>query len=91
MKIYKYELAITDSQVIPIGDSFAKPLCVAEQDGKLCMWVQLDENRQSNFAFGVKIFGTGNPIDDLSGHEYVGSVIMSNSLVWHVYVCNAEV
>ena len=84
-KIWKYELQLIDRQLVPIGDSAAKPLSVAEQNGKLTMWVELDTScvDVGIFAICVDIFGTGNPLRDTGA--YLGTVPMSNGLIWHVY------
>lgn len=83
--IWKYELKIKDCQSIPIGDRYAKPLAVAEQNGKLVMWVEHDSGCAvtGDVAICVDIFGTGHPMRETG--EYVGTVCMSCGLVWHVY------
>lgn len=87
MRIWKYELKITDQQLIQVGSQKVKPLAVAEQNGKLMMWVQVDEDCTANnsaYAVCVDIAGTGNSYNATG--DYLGSVIMSNGLVWHVFV-----
>ena len=86
MKILKYELAITDEQTIPIGDLYAKPIAVAEQGGKLMFWAETDitRNPPNNYEILVKIVGTGHPFGHVT-MPYIGTVVMSNGFVWHVY------
>jgi len=85
-KIFKYELEITDSQVVsmPIG---ALVISAKEQNGKLCIWALVD-TRCSNKDKTIRISGTGHdvdfPIGDYSFY-FVDTVVMSNGLVWHVY------
>ena len=93
MHIWKYELEITDKQTISFGNSYAKPLSVAEQNGKLMMWVSLlDDFYDADIenVVDVRIIGTGMvtsiPISDF----FLGSVLMSNGFVWHVYVQTKE-
>jgi hypothetical protein len=85
-KIWKYELEITDRQMIPIPNGRAKPLAVAEQNGKLVMWVKVDEEYvdDKEYAFCVDIVGTGNTLDTIG--NYIGTVVMSYGLVWHIFV-----
>ena len=90
MRILKYELEITDIQRIPLGTSDIRPLSVAEQNGKLMMWAEVEE---SYFPEGfkadmfVQIIGTGNPYDRgvAARENFIGTVVMSYGLVWHVF------
>lgn len=85
MVIYKYPLEITDYQFITVGDRKANPLSVAEQNGKLCIWVSLDENYAAGGeTMEISIVGTGNRQCGALG-DFVGTVLMSNGLVWHVF------
>jgi len=96
MKILKYELKITDRQTIKVNGSKAHILSVAEQDGKLMMWAMV--SAESGFSqdpyLDVFIIGTGNELpNNLVPHDgpfsnnvpFVGTVVMSNGLVWHVF------
>ena len=89
MKIYKYKLEITDEQVIPFPvDQIAIPLSVAEQRGELVLWafVSTHSDMISSNELYVRIIGTGNPItDEINLNTFVGTVVMSNGLVWHVF------
>lgn len=86
MTIYKYPLAITDGQWIKTGGRNARPLSVGEQDGRLVMWVALEPHAENDEReLFVTIIGTGNPVDSING-QFIGTVQMSNGLVWHVFV-----
>ena len=85
MVILKYELMPIVNQVIPIGNNSAIPIAVAEQDGKLMMWAQVYENdfKSRQAYIHVNIVGTGIPFTVV--REYIGTVVMKNGYVWHVY------
>ena len=87
MVIYKYELAITDYQEIPMKYHYA-PLAVGEQNGKLMMWVEQSglEFEDGSQMLRVRIIGTGNPYHERDQWmHHVGTVIMSYGAVWHVF------
>lgn len=85
--IWKYELAITDEQTVSVPGG-ARPLSVAEKDGKLCMWcVVTPANWQRQQSVKVSIYGTGNPMPDRGpSGNFLGTVVMGNGLAWHVFV-----
>ena len=90
MKIYKYPLEITDRQVIPTGYLAAYPLSVAEQNGQLALWAYMDDksipqlrDKNNTYELVVEIVGTGQNFDETM--RYVGTVVMSNGFVWHVF------
>ena len=89
MKTYKYELLIEDRQRIYVGDKDVRPLSVGEQNGKMVMWAWVREGlftEEYNNYVTVDIVGTGNPYNgDMAIENFVGTVIMSYGLVWHVY------
>lgn len=95
--IYKYELEITDSQILQMH-GIPRFLSVQEQNGKLVVWAIIDTNNGIN-GREILIVGTGNEIpnyynlrgfsyDSPSGYttEHIGTVVMNNGLVWHVFV-----
>ncbi len=85
MVIYKYPLDITDRQKISIGNKLGKPLFVAEQYGQLTLWVQLEDvNNDFEYEIDVRVIGTGHEHSS-QVENYVGSVIMSNCFVWHIF------
>jgi hypothetical protein len=79
--VYKYDLILGyNSLYLPEG---SKVVHVGEQYGNLTMWVEHTiANSASYRTFNV--YGTGQPfLDDNAVH--VGTAVMSNGLVWHVY------
>jgi len=91
MIIYKYELEITDNQMINTGKSRAYPISVAEQQGKLVMWAILTDDIKhtggNQYVMSVHIVGTGNRFHALTGNygTFIGTVVMTNGLVWHIF------
>ena len=87
MRILKYELEITDIQVIRVEGDVPQILSVAEQNGKLMMWAFVRENSSLKSTITINIVGTGNKTDDylLSKYNFIGTVLMRNSFVWHVF------
>jgi hypothetical protein len=83
--IYKYELKVTDNQVVEIHDEH-KILNAQLQDGRICMWVGVDTDTKK-VPVNVKLVGTGNPIDqkELEGYDYLATV-QEGFFVWHVFV-----
>jgi len=85
MKIHKYELKITESQKISISGCYASILSVAEQNGKLMTWVIVDEQIKHGArpSIYVEIVGTGH--SPPSQRRFIGTVVMSDGFVWHVF------
>lgn len=80
--IYKYPVPIDDTVVIRMPE-FARPLAVAEQRGSLCLWAEVDVEREMvGHTFHVR--GTGHPMQGNEG-KYLGTVVMSYGLVWHMF------
>ena len=83
-QIYKYPLQIVVSQQLCLHEDF-KILSVAEQQGVLCLWTEVDT---LNTPQKVKIIvhGTGTIFPpETEEATFIGTVLMSNGLVWHVY------
>ena len=84
--VYKYVLDVTDEQGIQMP-VMAKILSVAEDhNGDLCVWAAvIPDNRKEEVLF--RVIGTGNPISlgTLTGWQFLGTTVMSNGLVWHVW------
>lgn len=81
-EVWKYPLDLVHEQIVPMPAD-AVLLHVAEQYGTLCLWawvstefVRLPVDRV------ILVRGTGQPIE---GQPYIGTVVASNSLVWHVF------
>ena len=86
-RILKYELKITDRQSILLKQ-FARPLAVAEQNGKLMLWAAVGTDVDATgykYEIAVEIVGTGHSVTLNKLKPHIGSVVMSNGLVWHVF------
>ena len=84
--IYKYELELEDSQEIPVA-GFLKALKVDEQNGKLFLWCLVDTDYNRGRGLNVAIVGTGNKMESyINNDAYFDTVIMSNGLVWHIFI-----
>ena len=85
--IYKYNLDITDSQLIelPIDSEILSVKC---QDNFLCMWLLIEVGTIETTSLEIEIFGTGNPIyeNNKTSRKFVDTVVMPNGLVWHVFI-----
>lgn len=81
-KIFKYELAHTDVHIkhLPCDCTI---LSVQEQNGALVMWAEVDPDSEY-IRMNIYIVGTGNPMPE-GANTYIGTVQMSNGLVWHVF------
>lgn len=80
--VWKFPVAIGDTVTVLMPEH-AIPLAVAEQNTILCMWAEVDVDaplRPREFH----IRGTGHPLRGNEG-KYIGTVVMWNNLVWHVY------
>ena len=95
--VYKYPIAA--GGVTRIKGWFSRVLAVGEQDGELVLWAENSLTR-TDFHTGEKVLksedekieievlviGTGwNYIENTAG-IYIGTVQMSDGLVWHVFV-----
>lgn len=91
MLIYKITLAIVDMRTIDLPIS-AEILHVGEQNGHLCMWYQFIESdpiqTQTTKRHTIEIIGTGNHYYQRP-RVHIGTVVMSNGLVWHVFKVTA--
>ena len=81
MIIWKYELAITEIQTLTIP-CMAKILSVANQNGKLCLWVMVQPANKTEER-NIEIIGTGRSIS-VANRKFLDTVIM-NPFVWHVF------
>lgn len=84
--IFKYNLDLIDKQEVEIPAN-GKILHFGLQDlESLCIWVLIDPaNSKEKRHF--KIYGTGRSIYDES-ENYIGTVITSFGLVWHLFEVN---
>ncbi len=82
MTIFKYPIAITDTQTVLLPFS-AKILAVAFQGEKLCLWALVEPINTDQEARTIDIFGTGHPIDNKI-RDYLGTV-HTEGFVWHIF------
>jgi hypothetical protein len=87
--IYKYPLEITDRQSIAV-QGFESILKVAEQHHNLYMWCIVNPTAGRTTQLSVEIVGTGNPMTDIQSKDHFDSVLMSNGLVWHIFIPNLK-
>ena len=83
MRIWKFELAITDLQTVLMPKG-AKLLDVQVQNERCCLWALCDENAPK-VERRIAIYGTGYQVlgDTL---EYIGTFQMQGgSLVFHAF------
>lgn len=91
--IFKYDLRPNDRTllVLPRG---AKPLYVAEQNGKIQLWVEQDKRPPKEEGILARAFltvPTGVEFNLSGVHRYLGTVLaVQGSLVWHVYEVTNE-
>ena len=89
--IYKYQLQITDAQVIYMPPN-STVISVAVQDGFLYCWAAVDifpGDETELFTVTIRIYGTGQPLEmdaPLLGRyeRFIGTVLMP-PFVWHVF------
>lgn len=87
MTVWKYPLAIADSQsiIMPVG---AEILDVQVQGGIPCLWAMVDPTRPTEHVL-VQTVGTGHTFFPIG--EYVGTYQVHNgTLVFHVFVSRTE-
>jgi len=89
VRIWKWEINITDSQTVnmPVG---AKLLDVQMQNSACCLWALCDQFNQYEER-RIRFYGTGNPMPDDPG-EYVATFqTFDGALVFHVFDMGANV
>lgn len=80
--VWKYELAIKDEQQIWMPEG-AELLHVADQYGRIALWVRVIPNGRRDVFRRILIRGTGHPV---GSESYVGTVVTAGgSLVRHVF------
>jgi hypothetical protein len=83
-RIYKYELAITDSQTVTMPEG-AEILAVQVQRGAPCLWALVNPELRA-VERHIETFGTGHPVDTGVERLYIGTYqISGGSLVFHVF------
>ncbi len=80
--IHKYRLEQGNGeQVIPMPPG-AECLAVGQQECALCLWVRLVPGAGREWR-SIRVAGTGCEAPDRGRH--VGTVVMTNGYVWHVF------
>lgn len=82
MKIWKYELELTDIQFIKVPYK-SQILSVQVQNDILCMWAIVDDYDIDVVNIKINIVGTRNPIENNLG-VFIDTV-QNNGFVWHVF------
>jgi hypothetical protein len=82
--IYKYKLDLKAGQVIPMPIN-AEIIAVKNQDDDLCMWAIIDTDCEVRPTYRIEIYGTGHPMEQGVNRTFLGTCVMPNGLVWHVF------
>lgn len=81
--IWKFPLTghVTDIEM-PGG---AQILCVQSQGEGACLWALVEPDNEKK-PVRIRIFGTGHPVDDEMGLQYIDTFqLHGGSLVFHVF------
>lgn len=88
LTIWKHQLPAGDDLVDLMLPADPVILSVAEQNGALMMWAQVDDTRPRR-ARRIFMCSSSSPLNVTEavgrGARFVGTVPMRNGLVWHVY------
>ena len=79
--IWKYKLAIMDSQSIEVPRGFRVPLTVQMQDGIPYLWCNVDPEDKERITRYIYCVGTGDRIPERA-LQYI-STIQEGPYVWH--------
>lgn len=82
-KIFKYELKVTEEQIIHLPEN-AKILSCQFQSDVLCLWALFDTRTRFKQPRKIRIIGTGNPIYDSEVLVFI-STVQKGLFVWHVF------
>lgn len=84
-KVYKYKVDLDHDYTtinLPYG---AEVLYAREQFDDIYVWALVDQEEDLRYPYGIRIAGTGHPIDD-EGLQYLGSAHLDGgSLIIHVF------
>lgn len=80
--IFKYQLSITDTQIIKMPKG-ADPFTAQFQGDDLCVWAAVESDAELEDR-EFRIFGTGAPLD-LSGVFRFLNTVQQGPLVWHIF------
>jgi hypothetical protein len=82
MKIFKYNIQVTDGVQTVAIPSRGKILHLGVQNDQICVWVLVNQ-RAPLEDFKFQVFGTGHTISE-EMRTYVGTVHIG-PFVWHVF------
>ena len=81
MRIYKYDIPINGSIMLPAGSQI---LSVGIQDDQVRVWILLDPDAPKTEAYAFRVVGTGWDVDRDSLGIFIGTV-RDGGFVWHVF------
>ncbi len=86
MKIFKYPLDITGSQIIEIPN-LVQVVSVVIQYKQLVLYAIVDDKPTNHKEVSVRIIGTGHDFEPIPpGWTFRGTHLQANdSLVWHIW------
>ena len=81
--IYKYELEVTDDQILKIKGT---PISTINQNENIVMYT-LCNPREKEHIINIHIAGTGHPISDdiVDSYKFLGTVPLLDKLVFHIF------
>jgi len=82
--IYKYNLEITDRQIVEMPYN-SEIIAVKNQGDDLCLWAIVETENEVRPTYEIEIYGTGHPMDKDIFTEFIETCVMPNGLVWHVF------
>lgn len=83
-RVFKYELAVTDAQVVVLPRG-AGILSIQAQFDKPCLWALVDQDGAPENRT-IEIYGTGHSIAEFEGLTYIGTFqLHGGSLVFHAF------
>ena len=86
MRIFRYVLKIDDEQIIdmPLGSEILSA-APARHTYAIDVWVKVPEVAPA-VPYRFLIRGTGHPLGEiLSKDDFIGTCVMDDGLVWHVF------
>lgn len=84
MNVYKYELEITDEQIIRLPFA-AEILTIQMQGDKCCLWALVDPMNESEERT-ICIYGTGRPIPNKIRLKHISTFFVPHlGLVFHAF------
>jgi len=89
-KIFKYELRTEEVQEIEMFEDY-KILSVIEQHNRVFVYVLVDTDSKSCYLVKIVMFVTGQPIEEIEGLTFLGTVsLYEGGFIYHIF-CESEV